>query len=80
MHKHKLRAPTLFEEATGPNPANLKSSLRSSAALPRGTVKVTRFIDLEKAEDPRVNEYMHFKLVQNGNLSARCKVLNYRIC
>jgi len=73
MHKHKLKAPHLFEEIVGPTQINLKSSLRSSAALPRGTVKVTRFQDLEKAEDPRSTEFLKWKLVQNNSLTPKCK-------
>eukprot|EP01114_Cavostelium_apophysatum_P001689 TRINITY_DN1146_c0_g1_i2.p1 TRINITY_DN1146_c0_g1~~TRINITY_DN1146_c0_g1_i2.p1 ORF type:complete len:4271 (-),score=1642.72 TRINITY_DN1146_c0_g1_i2:54-12866(-) len=73
MHKHKLKAPTLIEETGAPPPPqNLKSSLRASASLPRGTIKVTRFVDLEKTEDARATDFLQSKLVSGKALTPKC--------
>jgi hypothetical protein len=69
MHRHRLKAPTFIEES----PANLKASLRASASLPRGTLKISRFTDLEKSEDARVIEYLQSKLISGSAFTTKCK-------
>ena len=71
LHRHKLKLPNIVEE-----PTNLKASLRASASLPRGTVKVYRLVDLEKSStsDPRVFEFYQSKLiVDSTQLTSNCK-------
>jgi hypothetical protein len=68
LHRHKLKLPNIVEE-----PTNLKASLRASASLPRGTVKVYRLLDLEKSLDPRVFEFYQSKLISENQLTPSCK-------
>eukprot|EP01117_Protostelium_nocturnum_P005083 TRINITY_DN1838_c1_g1_i6.p1 TRINITY_DN1838_c1_g1~~TRINITY_DN1838_c1_g1_i6.p1 ORF type:complete len:4362 (-),score=1676.63 TRINITY_DN1838_c1_g1_i6:38-13123(-) len=69
MHRHKLKLPNINDEAI----QNLRASLQSSASLPRGTIKVFSYNDIDKAEDPRVVEFLSSKLVQNKVLTPKCK-------
>eukprot|EP01116_Phalansterium_solitarium_P025544 TRINITY_DN981_c0_g3_i2.p1 TRINITY_DN981_c0_g3~~TRINITY_DN981_c0_g3_i2.p1 ORF type:complete len:4579 (-),score=1632.50 TRINITY_DN981_c0_g3_i2:159-12473(-) len=59
LHRHHLKLPSLVDDGSN---TNLKSSLRASASLPRGTIKVSKLGDLE-AKDARVADYFQSKLV-----------------
>lgn len=63
LHRHKLKAPHLFEEVS------LKGSLRDVANLPRGILQVQRYTDLEKNDDPRINDFLQFKLMRGSSLT-----------
>jgi len=70
MHRHKLKLPGLAED-----PSDLRASLTSSASLPRGTLKVIRFAEIDKPEDYRVTEFLQSKLVTptKDQLTSKCR-------
>jgi len=73
MHRHKLKIPNINEESI----QNLRASLQSSASLPRGTIKVLQYNDIDKPEEPRIYEFLTQKLVVKGVVTPKClSVLN----
>jgi len=68
MHRCRLKAPGLVEEV----PSNLKSSLRSSQSIPRGTMSLVRYAEIDKPDDGRVIDFLQSKLIAHGKLTTKC--------
>ncbi len=72
MHRYKLKAPSLVQQVE--DTTSLKASLRASASLPRGTIKLSRYTELEKTEDGRVFEFLQSKLISPpSSFTPKCR-------